>query len=185
MLVAFIAVVKYRDQNPGADRSFLLCAIVLGAVLLLTFNPISSARYLFGTAALAVAALFGLFATRGRFRVVALLAVAALVLVFPLADAFRYSTSAQFKTSSPLESLTSPDYDAFAQVNNTVNFVNTHGVTDGKQALGVVLSGFRGPSGPAKLRTRASCSRRAATTRSRTFLLRCGPSCSSTVGGSR
>ncbi|MFE5790835.1 oligosaccharide repeat unit polymerase [Rhodococcus erythropolis] len=139
LLVAFIAVVKYRDQNPGADRLFLLCAIVLGAVLLLTFNPISSARYLFGTAALAVAALFGLFATRVRFRVVALLAVAALVLVFPLADAFRYSTSAQFKTSSPLESLTSPDYDAFAQVNNTVNFVNTHGVTDGKQALGVVL----------------------------------------------
>ncbi|MGC0362823.1 oligosaccharide repeat unit polymerase [Rhodococcus sp. 27YEA15] len=139
LLVAFIATVKYRDQNPAADRLYLLVIVVLGAVLLLTFNPISSARYLFGTAALAVAALFGLFATRARFRVVALLAVAALVLVFPLADAFRYSTSAQFKTSSPLESLTSPDYDAFAQVNNTVNFVNNHGVTDGKQALGVVL----------------------------------------------
>lgn len=139
LLVAFIAVVKYYDTMAVKERLLLPVIIVLGAVLCVTLNPISNARYLFGTAALAVAALFGLFATRGRFRVVAILAVAALVLVFPLADAFRYSSSAQFKTSNPLESLTSPDYDAFAQINNTVLYVQNNGNTGGDQALGVLF----------------------------------------------
>ncbi|MDQ1203277.1 oligosaccharide repeat unit polymerase [Rhodococcus sp. SORGH_AS_0303] len=139
LLVAFIAVVKYYDTMTVKERAFLPIIILLGATLCVTLNPISNARYLFGTGALAVAALFGLFATRARFRVVAILAVAALVLVFPLADAFRYSSSAQFKTSNPLESLTSPDYDAFAQINNTVLYVQNNGDTGGDQALGVLF----------------------------------------------
>ncbi|MGB3770846.1 MAG: oligosaccharide repeat unit polymerase [Rhodococcus sp. (in: high G+C Gram-positive bacteria)] len=139
LLVAFIAVVKYYDTMTVKERAFLPIIIVLGAVLCVTLNPISNARYLFGTGALAVAALFGLFATRARFRVVAIMAVAALVLVFPLADAFRYSSSAQFKTTNPLESLTSPDYDAFAQINNTVLYVQNNGTTGGDQALGVLF----------------------------------------------
>ncbi|MCJ0904094.1 oligosaccharide repeat unit polymerase [Rhodococcus sp. ARC_M6] len=139
LLVSFIAIVKYWDAAQRPDKALIIVIVVLGATLLITLNPISSPRYLFGTAALAVAALFGLFSTANRFRFVALSAVAALVLVFPALDAFRYSSSAQLKTSSPLESLTSPDYDAFAQINNTVLYIQNHGFTDGKQALGVLL----------------------------------------------
>lgn len=139
LLVSFIAIVKYWDSVRNPDKALLVVIVVLGATLLITLNPISSPRYLFGTAALAVAALFGLFATAKRFRFVALSAVAALVLLFPALDAFRYSSSAQLKTSSPLESLTSPDYDAFAQINNTFLYVQNYGSTDGNQALGVLL----------------------------------------------
>lgn len=139
ILVAFIALVKHYDSMSVKERAFLPLILILGMTLSLTLNPISNARYIFGTGALAVAALFGLFATRARFRVVAILAVTALVLVFPLADAFRYSSSAEFKTSNPLESLTSPDYDAFAQINNTLLFVEKNGTTHGQQMLGVLF----------------------------------------------
>ncbi|MDI9898528.1 oligosaccharide repeat unit polymerase [Rhodococcus sp. IEGM 1409] len=139
LLVSFVALVKYWDLTEHPDRAILVVIVILAVTLLVTLNPISSPRYLFGTGALAVAALFGLFATAKRFRFVALSAVAALVLIFPALDAFRYSSSAQLKTSSPLESLTSPDYDAFAQINNTLLFVQNHGTTGGKQALGVLL----------------------------------------------
>lgn len=139
LLVAFVAIVKYWDAAEKPDKALIVVIVVLGTTLLVTLNPISSPRYLFGTAALAVAALFGLFATAKRFRFVALSAVAALVLIFPALDAFRYSSSAQLKTSSPLESLASPDYDAFAQINNTLLYVQNHGSTDGQQALGVLL----------------------------------------------
>lgn len=139
LLVSFIATVKYYVAAERKDRLLLALIVVLGLTLLVTVNPISSARYLFGTAALAVTALFGLYATKGRFRTVAILAVVGLALIFPFADAFRYSSSGQFKSTDPLQSLTSPDYDAFQQVNNTIHYVDSHGTTSGNQALGVIL----------------------------------------------
>lgn len=139
LLVAFIALVKVRDQQRHRDWGMLLVVVVVGIALAATLNPIANARYTFGTAALAVATLFGVLATRRRFRIMAVLAVVALILVFPMADAFRYSAQGEIKTASPLESFTSPDYDAFAQINNTVLYVDRVGSTNGKQALGVVL----------------------------------------------
>ena len=41
--------------------------------------------------------------------------------------------------TNPLISLSSGDYDAFAQLNNTLLYVGQSGITWGKQALGVVL----------------------------------------------
>jgi hypothetical protein len=139
VLVAFVALVKAADQQSHKDWGLMAVIVAVGLVLALTLNPIANARYTFGTAALAVAALFGLLATRNRFRLTAILAVAAVILVFPLLDAFRYSTQGEFKSTSPLESFTSPDYDAFAQINNTKLYTDRSGLTDGRQALGVVL----------------------------------------------
>lgn len=139
ILVAFIALVKCWQEADAKQWPLLFAIVVVGIMLAVVLNPISNARYLAGTAALAVAALFGLFATPNRFRLVAVLAVAALVIIFPAADAFRYSSTAEFKSNSPIESLISPDYDAFAQINNTVLFVKREGVTNGQQALGVAL----------------------------------------------
>lgn len=139
VLVAFVALVKLRNGSDPAQRPNLGLVIVVGIVLAVSLSPIVNARYLVGTAALAVAAVFGLFASKVRFRAVAVAAIAALVLLFPLADAFRYSSSAEFKTGSPLDSLESADFDSFAQINNTVLFVHRDGITAGRQALGVVL----------------------------------------------
>lgn len=139
LLVAFIALVKCLGQTKHREWPLMTLTVLVGLALAVTVNPIANARYISGTAILAVATLFGLFATSRRFRVTAILWVVALIVVFPLADAFRYSTSGEFKSTSVLESLTSPDFDAFAEIDNTLLYVERHGVTRGRQAVGVAM----------------------------------------------
>ncbi len=136
-LVAFIALAKVYQRR--RDPFVLTLLILVGVALAVVLNPIANARYTSGTAALAVAALFGLLSTPTRFRLVAVSAVAALVVLFPMLDLFRYSASGELKSAGPLDSLVSPDYDSFAQINNTVLYVHREGATQGRQAAGVVL----------------------------------------------
>jgi hypothetical protein len=107
--------------------------------LLVTVNPINSPRYVFGTVLLAMAACLGVFATPWRFRLVALSAVVGFVVVFPLADAFRTEQTGSLDAVTPASSLLNPDYDAYAQLDNTSLYVERQGLTDGRQALGVLL----------------------------------------------
>ncbi|MEZ0050934.1 hypothetical protein ABIA30_001932 [Mycobacterium sp. MAA66] len=139
IVVAFVALVKHLQQSTTPSRPMIVLTIIVGGTLAMTINPISSARYIFGTAALAALAAFGMFATRRRFRIVSILAVVALIVVFPLADAFRYTSNADFKATDTLSALSSADFDAFEQINNTILYVDRHGSTHGRQALGVVL----------------------------------------------
>lgn len=138
-LVAFIALVKCIRQTKTREWPLIALTVVVGLALAITVNPISNARYVFGSAALAVAALFGLFATPRLFRLTAIVWLIALIVVFPLADAFRYSKGGEFKSTTPLESLTSPDFDAVAQINNTLLYVEREGISEGAQAAGVLL----------------------------------------------
>jgi hypothetical protein len=139
LLVSFIGLVRCINQAKNREWPLLALTITVGLALAITVNPITQARYVFGTVALSVAALFGLFATARRFRIIAILWIVALIVVFPLADAFRYDAGGEFKSTSVLESLNSPDFDAFAQINNTVLYVDRHGTTKGEQAAGVLL----------------------------------------------
>ena len=139
LLVSFIALVKCIKQSNVREWPLIALTVLVGLALAITVNPITSPRYIFGTVALAVAAFFGLFATPRLFRLTAILWVLALIIVFPFADAFRYSSAPSFKSNSIVESLSSPDFDAFAQINNTVLYVERHGTTRGRQAAGVAL----------------------------------------------
>ncbi|MFI5509954.1 oligosaccharide repeat unit polymerase [Mycobacterium sp. NPDC051804] len=139
LLVSFIALVNAIRETRSRDWPLVALCVCVGVVLAVVANPITSPRYVFGTAALAVAALFGLFATPRLFRTTAILWVVALIGLFPLADAFRYSSEGEIKAGSVVESLTSADFDAFAQINNTLLYVDRHGFTDGEQAVGVLL----------------------------------------------
>jgi hypothetical protein len=139
LLVSFIALVKAIKQTRSREWPLIGLCVVVGIALAVTLNPITAPRYIFGTAALAVAALFGLFGTRGRFRATAILWVFALIVIFPVADAFRYSEEGDITFGSLDETLSSSDFDAYAQINNTLLYVDRHGITDGRQAAGVVL----------------------------------------------
>ena len=139
LLVSFIALVKAIQQTRSREWPLIGLCVLVGLALAITVNPITAPRYLFGTAALGVAALFGLFATPRLFRMTAILWIVALIVIFPLADAFRYSGEGELKSGSVLENLTSPDFDAFPQINNTLLYVDRHGVTEGRQAAGVAL----------------------------------------------
>lgn len=149
-LVAFIALVRFRREAKNARargihvstsvmRSSMVLLVVVGILLSDIMNPISSARYLAGTAMLAVAAGFGLFATKLRFRLVACGFLVGMLLVFPLADAFRYSAKGELKASNPVQSLLSGDYDSFAQLANGYLVGTREGIAFGRQFLGVLL----------------------------------------------
>lgn len=141
LLVAAVAgVLRIRDRQRGMpwDMGHALTFVVI-AVLLLVINPLSSPRYIVGVAYGGLAAALGAFDTSRRFRLMASAAVAGILLVYPLADAFRYTSHSQVDTSGIVDSLASPDFDAARQVTNALDYVEQLGVTDGWQALGVAL----------------------------------------------
>lgn len=140
LLVAFVALIQLRRQRRAVGRRWpaILTAMVLGT-LLTVVNPISSSRYSFGTVALAIIAALGAYATVRRFRILTLGAVAGVLVVFPILDTFRRSLDAQISFSSPVESLTSGDFDAFAQTANALEFIQDSGVALGSQLLGPVF----------------------------------------------
>ncbi|WP_336650084.1 hypothetical protein [Kocuria rosea] len=140
LLVAFLAQMALRQQAKAAGRRpRLLPALVIGAVLLFAVNPIGSARYTFGTVALAMLAALGAYATMHRFRAMAALALLGMLFVFPLADVFRHTRDAAIEVEGPVTALTSGDFDAFSQLTNTFDYVGEQGITYGGQLLGVLL----------------------------------------------
>jgi hypothetical protein len=149
-LVGFIALLRFRKEakkalsvgaeiSPSAMRTSMVLLVVVGLLLLDIMNPISSARYLAGTAMLAVAAAFGLFATKLRFRLTACGFLVGMLLIFPLADAFRYSKSGELKATNPIQSLLTGDYDSFAQLTNGYLVAAREGIIPGRQLMGVLL----------------------------------------------
>ena len=143
LLMTILALQRIRAQKRDQPRTAAnLLLLVQLLTLAITVNPISSPRFLFGTVALSLMAMTGCFSRPGRFRVSAISILVALVLLFPYADAFRHTRPTDGLgdgKGGTLTSLTSGDYDAFAQINNTVYYVDTAGITNGRQFLGVVL----------------------------------------------
>ncbi|MCC2031843.1 O-antigen polysaccharide polymerase Wzy [Microbacterium allomyrinae] len=140
LLVAFVALASLWRQRKRAQqpRPVFMTVVVLVTLVALV-NPVGNARYIFGTVALAVLGALGLYATIGRFRAAAVGAMAGMIVVFPILDTFRRTLDATVELQSPLDSLTSADFDAFAQLMNTVRYVEEQGITWGNQLLGVVL----------------------------------------------
>jgi hypothetical protein len=150
LLVSFITLVRFRkeakmalrwgpDISASVMRSNMVLIVVIGLLLADNMNPISNARYQSGTAMLAAATAYGLFATIRRFRLTSLGFLAALLVVFPLADAFRVSQQAELKTTNPIQSLMSDDYDSFAQLMNGYLIAARDGIVPGRQFYGVLL----------------------------------------------
>ncbi|MEA5153342.1 O-antigen polymerase [Raineyella sp.] len=140
LLVSFTAQMRLRWQEKQAGRTSLplLPALTLIA-LLVCANPISTARYVFGTVALGVLGAFGAYRTIRGYRIISFLALLGLFFIFPVLDAFRYTTSGDRISLSLLSALAGGDFDSFAQVINALTYVRDMGVTWGHQMLGVVL----------------------------------------------
>lgn len=140
LVVAFVALMHVRAQRKAEGRPPLtVLPTVVFITLFMVINPVSSARYTFGTAALAALGALGAYATVTRFRVVAVGALAGLVVLFPLLDTFRRSSEATFELQGPVESMTTGDFDAFAQIINTVELVASQGLAWGYQLAGPFL----------------------------------------------
>lgn len=140
LVVAFVALMHLRAQRRAAGGSGpVIAPVVVLATLLAVVNPISSARYTFGTAALSVLAALGAYATVKRFRFVSVSALVGVVAVFPVLDTFRRTLDTTVELGAPIESMTTGDFDSFAQIMNTVEMVQARGIVWGEQLLGVLL----------------------------------------------
>lgn len=100
-------------------------------------NPISQGRFWFCTVwgSLLLVRIWGKSKTVTYFPLIGILFV---LLIFPVSDIFRYSTSSgDLKLSSPLSMLESKgDFDSFEQIAWGVKYVKEVGHTNGSQILG-------------------------------------------------
>ena len=140
-VVAFAAVMRLRHQRRSrGEIPPMVWAWVLLALIVLIDNPISTPRYVTGTAALGVIVALGGASKPRRLRLLSVGLVVGMVLVFPLLDMFRYTTTpGQTAPQSFSETLVTADFDAVDQINNTVSFVRTNGTQHGQQLLGAAF----------------------------------------------
>lgn len=139
LLVAFVALSRLKAEGRASGLGNAALRWLVLIVLLICANPISTPRYIFGTVLLAVAVTWGAYATQARYRVAGLATIVGIVVIFPLADLFRLSADAKLEATSTIKSLTSGDFDSFAQVINTASYVAENGIDWGRQLLGVAL----------------------------------------------
>lgn len=138
-LALYFALALRREHGPGYRPSSIQ---IVGLVLLnlIVNNPIASPRFWVGVMAIALASIYLDLDRPRTFRRFALVWVAAFVIVFPYADAFRLTGSQLRIEQTPAELFTTKsDHDSFQQTINTIDWVDDNGLTMGRQALGVAL----------------------------------------------
>lgn len=132
--VMAIRKLRHQDRQPRDWALFAVSSITL----LLMINPLTSPRFLVGIVALALLAAAGAFGSFWGYRLLFIGLLVGMVTLFPFLNLFRVS-SGSAATGTGLASMTSGDFDAFAQIINTVDYVNSEGGTAGKQLLGSLL----------------------------------------------
>lgn len=140
-LIAVHAMVWGRRQlrRVGLRPTHLLLLVSTLLLLLVFKNPISSARYTFGVIAVSLLVLLGAFATVRRTRLSMAGIIGALFGLFPIADAFRRDEVSFARRSFFAEYGANADYDAFAQIANSILYVQAEGLHLGQQFLGVLF----------------------------------------------
>ena len=124
-----------------AFRSALpkLTTLLLLVLCLVVSNPISNARYWFGSVMLTLCLLFVPWKRVGRFGWTAGYLLLFIV-VFPYTDLFRNNLDGDIQTAGISDIFVQKgDYDAFQMMLNAVDYVGTNGTTHGKQLLGALL----------------------------------------------
>ncbi len=144
LLVTLLRTPRTRSQE--RTRRFVSSArgrmllVGLGVANILVNNPISSPRYRFGGAALAMIAVsWPLFSPR-RFRLWTCGIIVAVLFALPVLDIFRYDERRIQIVPLKEQLLTSPDFGMFQQEVNAQVYVEEHGFTFGEQVLGVVFA---------------------------------------------
>lgn len=142
----YVLITVLRSSEPGQPSArfvsstrgrMLLVGLIVANVLV--NNPISSPRYRFGGAALALIAVSWPLFSPHRFRLWSCGLIVGVLFALPVLDIFRYDERSL--TIAPLKEqlLTSPDFGMFQQEMNAQIYVAENGFTFGKQLLGVIF----------------------------------------------
>lgn len=123
LLVSVGAINELRRSARGSSRFLYWVVMLVGVVALLSVvNPISSARYTFGTVLFAFVIFAGPLRTRLSATVTMASTLAGFLLLFPLADAFRRDESNFQRRGLFAEYVGNADYDSFWQIANALLF---------------------------------------------------------------
>lgn len=123
-------------------NNILLLAMLLMNILI--NNPVSSARYWFGTIVLSLIFLTIGWSRKISFSLLTIFITLSLIIIFPLADMFRYTTNIDKEVYFESGNINSPlvnkgDYDSFQQILNTTEYVKNHGIAFGKHMFGTLM----------------------------------------------
>ncbi|MBD7919247.1 hypothetical protein H9657_13300 [Cellulomonas sp. Sa3CUA2] len=135
---AFVWVHRARVRD-GVRSRWAWLAVVAVLCVLMVVNPVSGARFTSGTVLFAIVSFTGVLERRRWVRSVQASVLAAFVLLFPVADAFRREEVDVSRAGFFAEYQGNGDYDAFWQVGNALLYVEDQGLTYGRQLLGVML----------------------------------------------
>ena len=141
-VIAFAALMRLRRQRKArGEVAPVFWAWAMLALIVLIDNPVSTPRFVTGTAALGVVVALGGASRPRRLRILAVSLLVGMVLVFPLLDLFRYTTTTAGDSGakSLSETLMTPDFDAIDQINNAVWYVDVNGTRGGQQNISSVL----------------------------------------------
>jgi hypothetical protein len=120
-------------------RRYRAAAVVAVLAVLIVVNPISGARYTSGTVMFAILCYTGVLSRKRLLRPLLGGLLAAFLLLFPIADAFRRTEVSAGRSGFFSEYAGNGDYDAFWQIANSYLYMQFEGPSWGRQALGVLL----------------------------------------------
>ena len=137
-LLALVSLSRRKDVEPLPGGKALRLVVLVA--LAVSVNPLGSPRFVTGSAVLAVLAGTVVARRPRRLRPLAVSLAVGLVFVFPYADVARTATGgSDSNAGGPVVTLSRGDFDAFAQINNTLAYVDINGTTNGRQLTGAAL----------------------------------------------
>ena len=140
LLVAYVTGVTYLRTSKSSSRPGLVLFVAAAGLLsLFMTNIFNSPRYIAIVVLIALVSPFGVYAGAKRVRLVFAMALVGLIFVFPILGSLRNSRSLASINTELAEVFAAGDYDSFAQIVNTVSYVEAQGHTGGRQLLGAML----------------------------------------------
>ena len=137
--IGLYALLVVRRQLDWRNVRLVVLAVGLVAANGLVNNFIANPRFWFGTVAFSLLIAVWPLINRRRVRTCVLGVLAALVLVFPLADYYRYSGGQRAANPVGHGALLSADFDAYQQTLNGVSYVRAEGHKFGGQLASAAL----------------------------------------------
>ena len=135
---SFATMARFR-RAISPTRRYRWAAVVAVLAVLVVVNPISGARYTSGTVLFAILCYTGVLNRKRLLRPLLGGLLAAFLLLFPIADAFRGTEISANRAGFFAEYAGNGDYDAFWQIANSYMYIQSEGPVWGRQALGVAL----------------------------------------------
>lgn len=137
-LIIALYLNKIITDNKGIDKKYIILIGLLMIVNISVSNPVTNGRFWAGTVFITLMIIIFKWGTRA-FSLWVIGLTTSLLVIFPYADLFRRINGRLNIKPFSYQLTEKGDYDAFQQIMNTINYVDTLGVEWGRQMMGSFL----------------------------------------------